>query len=347
VAKDQPTEMHGDYYSSMMFKIAATGTMERIREDMENLPRLRKVDVLVAGSIHALRKLCDGEEPGHLLDFRLYKSEVETWRETFFAWFNPVKGKFSPKTRKQFLANAEDDFRVLMDFASKDGRYPFKPPTERWIRVTFDDQEAKEIACKAAEVKHPVELGHALSQYLDRCILELVEGPIDDTIHVSLANAKALETARKAAREAHPVEYGDPLHEYIKQSVGSMVDGWKASTSERAPQESSLPAAVSPSLLRHDDGSLSLCLSEFTALDDNDDEDWELTAYDVESAVKAYLKERRPSCITKLNFDSESSMFCVTSTSVSALGNVADVIFRFLADEKLRSKYISGARSKQ
>jgi hypothetical protein len=52
------------------------------------------------------------------------------------------------------------------------------------------------------------------------------------------------------------------------------------------------------------------------------------------------LKKESRRAEGKLNFDSESSMFSVTSKSLPALGQVAELLFRLATDESLRKKII-------
>lgn len=288
-------KLNGNYDSSMTFNIAVSEVMYRVRRTAGRLKKSRKADESACGAIHALAKICRGERCTGLLDYRLYESEVEEWRESFFSWFKRVRRHFGEEEQEVFLAGAEEDFQTLLEVAKKG-------PKERWeeeslrtyMKIPFKTEEEWKLANKAADEKYPVELGSALANYLDRCIEEL--------------------TTRVSSAE---------------------VDQKKASPGRHTD-------STSPRLVRHENGLMALCLDNFDAFDNEEDVEQDILVggYDVEAAIRACLKTEDSGCLDQLDFDSESSMFCVRSDNLGALQRVTEVIYRFFVDKTLRKQYL-------
>lgn len=166
-------ELHRNENASLMFGAALAGAVQHVRAHIADLATSRKADEWAPGAIHALRKLCEGEDQSG----QIYRSEVEQWQATFFAWFERVQKYFPPKLVKKFQANAEDDFRTILRCASNmpDNYWRDEAP-KRHIQISFENAAALEAARDAAEEKHPVDLGSALHTYLESCVAELVGG---------------------------------------------------------------------------------------------------------------------------------------------------------------------------
>lgn len=289
-------KLNGNYNSSMSFNISIKRVIDWVRQDISYLAKSRKADEYAPGAIRALSKICQGEKCKHLIDYDLYDSEVESWKNIFFSWFNRVKRHYGEEERELFVKNAENDFKILLE-AAKSG------PKEYWeekslIRsfpIQFETQEKLDSARKAAEIKHPVELGSAIHKYIYRCIDELFE---EDQVKES---------------------------EHQKESLKY--------------QQTEITA---PKLMRHEDGMFSLMLDNFDAFDEEEDIEQEilLNGYNVDNAIKSYFTEHKDNCLNDLNFDSESSLFCVRSANTSSLLKVTELFYKFFEDCSLRRKYL-------
>jgi hypothetical protein len=126
---------------------------------------------VVALPLQLQRKLCEGEGK----DLSIPRQEAEEWQACFLAWFGRVKRHFAEEVAGDFLANAEDDFRVILECSSKMPEFMWREDVDkRFIMVEFANQAARDAANVAADQKYPVKLGSALQQYLMRCAAQLV-----------------------------------------------------------------------------------------------------------------------------------------------------------------------------
>ena len=171
MAKNYSSKMHGNDNASVSFGANIVGAVWEVRKTIANLATSRKADEYAPGAIHALRKLCEGEGK----DLSIPRQEAEEWQACFMAWYQRVKRHFSEVAARDFLANAEDDFRVILECSSKMPEFMWRKDVDkRFIMVPFENQAARDAADTAADEKHPVKLGSALQEYLKRCVAELV-----------------------------------------------------------------------------------------------------------------------------------------------------------------------------
>jgi hypothetical protein len=164
---------------------------------------------------------------------------------------------------------------------------------------------------------------------------------------VTFASQEALDVARKAAEQQRPVELGSALHTYLEQCIqqltpSSPAESGGASSNVKSVTPARVEGTVAPRLVDLGEGRFSLCVEEFEAFGDAEDREQELgvTGYSLEAAVKRHLKRERSPHAAELKFDCESSMFSVTSSNLTALAHVAEVLFRFVTDAGLRRKLI-------
>lgn len=284
MSKIHSAQLHGNENAGIEFGAAIAGAVQRVREQIAALKTSRKADEYAPGAIHALQKLCDGEDESG----QIHRIEVEEWQATFFAWFQRVKKHFPPKLVKKFQANAEDDFRTILKCATGLPEYYWRSDVpKRHIQISFENEAVLDAARDAAEEKYPVDLGSALHKYLESCVAELVG-------------------------KKRP-----------------------AKTKQGAPPPTateSLTIRFFPSGKHH-----SLSIDDFACFDrpENLEQDIVVTAYDVEDAVKKYLKAAAPKILKSLRFDCESSMFAVRSANVSALTTVVAALYALAADHEL------------
>lgn len=151
-------------------------------------------------------------------------------------------------------------------------------------------------------------------------------------IQVSFANAAALDAARDAAEEKHPVDLGSALHKYLETCVAELVGKKRPARSKAAPP----PAETESLTIRFFPGGKqgSLAVDDFGCFDtpENLEQDIVVTAYDLEDAVKKYLKATAPKILKSLRFDCESSLFVVRSKDRSALATVVAALYALAAD---------------
>lgn len=154
-------------------------------------------------------------------------------------------------------------------------------------------------------------------------------------IQLSFENDAALKAARHAAEEKHPVDLGSALHKYLQSCIAELMGQKVPRQADTGP-----PPADTESLtirFSSDGKQFSLSLNEFGCFDTPEDlaQDIVITAYDVEDAVKKYLKANSPKILKSLRFDCESSLFVVRSADPSALAAVVAALYAMAADHDL------------
>ncbi len=179
MAKIFSSELHRNENASIQFGGMIVVAVHNVRQSISYLAKSRKADEYAPGAIHVLRKLCEGEGSSY---GQIHRKEVEAWKTCFFAWFKRVERWFPDECVDDFLSNAEDDFRVILECSDNMPECLWrKKADERDIRITFRNDAALKAARKAADEKHPVQLGSALHEYIGRCIATLVEEPAHGT----------------------------------------------------------------------------------------------------------------------------------------------------------------------
>ena len=290
MAKIFSSEIHLNDNASIQFGAAIVCAVRDVRQGIAQMAKSRKADEYAPGAIHALRKLCDGESGrGHI-----HRKEVEEWQACFLAWFKRVKRWIPDEYVDGFLANAKDDFRVILDCSDNMSEdFWRKEVDERDIKITFKNDDALKAARKAADEKQPVQLGSALHKYIERCIATLVQEPVDET----------------------------PANAHVDSTPSSYL--------------------IEPRFVLCDDGEFSMCLDNFDCFESADElaQDIVTTAYDVEDAVRNYVNTNCKDSVPDLDFDCESSMFCVRSATLESLAIVTEAIIRLATDRELYLQY--------
>jgi hypothetical protein len=97
-------------------------------------------------------------------------------------------------------------------------------------------------------------------------------------------------------------------------------------------------------LVEHDDGTYSLCFSDFDLAEDTFEEmDQEAGGYAWHGVVDALVRLKAPRLRKEVDYDPESSMFAAYSKSKDALKAVAELIRAAIADRKLLREAIENA----
>ena len=166
-------------------------------------------------------------------------------------------------------------------------------------------------------------------------------------IRITFANQEALNAARKAAEEKHPVPLGGALHKYIEQCLATLTVQPESPVPAAAPAPSVRSLELlTPRINLSDSRVASLLLDRFDCFDSPVmlSQDMVTTAYDLEHAVKQYLKQHGEEVLADLRFDCESSLFCVRSDRTGAITAVIDALMSFASNQELFAKYQQGPR---
>ena len=158
---------------------------------------------------------------------------------------------------------------------------------------------------------------------------------LKDMIHrpVRFKDRDTFDRACEAAKTKYPVTLGIALDAYLSACVQRLLtdDTPEAplvvKVKEKPPEDK--PGTVAPRFMTFDDGTHSLLVTSFGGFVRPVQ-----SGLGLEKAVRAFLKKRQPQLLNELNFDSESSMFCVRSNSVQSLAIVSEAIFTIAADAK-------------
>lgn len=161
------------------------------------------------------------------------------------------------------------------------------------------------------------------------------------SILVTFESEEVLDAVRDAAEEKHPVDLGNALHKYLEQCAADLLDSSPDGDDEAMDDEEELPPRLAVIFMPTESGKYSLCVDDFGCFhtDEDREEGHSVTGYDVEDAVKKYLKKNAAATAKKVRFDSESSMFCARSKEVAALTQVTEILCQFAADQELFGQY--------
>lgn len=156
------------------------------------------------------------------------------------------------------------------------------------------------------------------------------------SIKISFATEQALDESRKLADEKHPVVRGSALHEYLASCVAAL-HGLPPASLSRDTSPSVRPPMFS--IDRHKDGVFSLIVQDLSLFQDEDlAEEAEVTAYDLEDAVRRLFKERkRGQLLSAGEFDCESSAFVFRSSNPMSCHAVQGVLLELAETPELRA----------
>lgn len=169
-------ELHHNENSSIQFGAAIVAAVRQVRVTVALLADSRKADEYAPGALFALKQLCEGERDSARIGGHIHRQEVEEWRTAFSAWFRRVQRHYLGDCAVEFQKNLDEAFRAILVCAGDMPDSFWRPQiAEREIAIKFPNKQALDAARQAADEKHPVHPGNALSKYLQRCIATLVE----------------------------------------------------------------------------------------------------------------------------------------------------------------------------
>ena len=154
---------------------------------------------------------------------------------------------------------------------------------------------------------------------------------------LEFANKERFDEAKQAAKENYPVKLGLALDKYLQACIERLLsdqDDSQPLVLEVSKDQVDRPGTVSTKMVSFDDGVCSLLMTNFDGFGRQS-----TNAYDVERAVKGYLKDHATEAVKDLNFDCESSMFCVRSAKMDSLTQVNVALYTLASDANVRQKY--------
>lgn len=291
MSKIYSAEIHKNENASIIYGGLVINVIREIRTSVGALKDSKKADECAPGALHALRKLCEGEDR----TFNASKAEVAEWNEVFFTWFNRVKRHIPEELREHFKENLTRDFEIISQHADDRPEWEWrKQSLERRLTLTLENESMLNAYGQAAEEKHPVKLGNALHEYLKNCLTALIDKAVDNK-------------------------------------------------AEEAPDLSPAPAALVPAFSMAEDGMYRYSLSDFRFFDTPEKAAQEIlvNAYDLEDALKKYLKDTGSKTLSGIKFDCESSEFLAFSEDVSKLAALNAILLMLGSDKTLQQKYLS------
>jgi hypothetical protein len=150
---------------------------------------------------------------------------------------------------------------------------------------------------------------------------------------VRFRDREMFDRAYEAAKQKYPVDLGIALDKYLLACVQRLLndDDLDAPLVVKVKQERSedSPGTVAPRLVTFDDGTYSLTVTSFGGLGRP-----AKSGTGLQNAVRKILRKSHKQLLDDLEFDSESSMFCVRTKCLSALGVVSEAIYTIAADAK-------------
>lgn len=150
---------------------------------------------------------------------------------------------------------------------------------------------------------------------------------------IRLTNRETFDRASEAAKVKYPTELGRALDKYLVACVDRLLsnDDLDAPLVVKAkePRTEDSPGSVAPRFVTFGDGMHSIIVTTFGGLTKPCK-----SGLGLQNAVKRFLKKNYETVLEKLQFDSESSMFCARSNCLQSLGVVSEAIYTIAASAK-------------
>lgn len=150
---------------------------------------------------------------------------------------------------------------------------------------------------------------------------------------ISFRDRETFDRAYEAAKEKFPVDLGIALDKYLQACVQRLLSDQGAdaplAVKVKAERPADAPGTVAPRFIAFEDGTHSLIVTSFDGLQRP-----AKSGTGLQNAVRKQIRKRDKQLLDELEFDSESSMFCVRSSCLPTLGIVSEVIFTIAANAK-------------
>lgn len=153
---------------------------------------------------------------------------------------------------------------------------------------------------------------------------------------VRFRNREMFDRAREAAKEKYPIDLGIAIDKYLQACVRRLLNEEDldaplvVKVKEERPDDA--PGTVAPRLVTFDDGTYSLIVTSFGGLQRP-----AKSGMGLQNAVRKLIQKSDQRLLDELEFDSESSMFCVRSKCLQTLGLVSQAIFTMAANAKVNN----------
>ncbi len=147
---------------------------------------------------------------------------------------------------------------------------------------------------------------------------------------IRFPDRSAFDLASNRAKEKYPVALGSALDKYLQACVQRLLNEGETDqplvvkVKEASPLDK--PGTVAPRFISFDDGNHSLIVGSFGGLLPPAN-----SGLGLQKAVQQYLRKTAKEKLDSLQFDSESSMFVVRSSSLTCLAAVSEAIFSIAA----------------
>ncbi len=242
------------------------------------------------------------------------------------------------RTRDMFASGAIHALALLASDVPKRGLPVTEKEVDYWSETFFGwfnsvKQHFPEPL--RAEFQEKAEADFAVIREKANTFSETPWEQLKDTIErpVRFKDRDTFDRALEAAKTKYPVKLGIALDKYLLACVQRLLsddnpDAPLVVNFKEGPPEDK-PGTVAPRFVTFDDGTHSLLVTSFGGLGR-----LVQSGLGLEKAVRAFLRKRQPQLLNELNFDSESSMFCVRSNSVQSLAVVSEAIFTIAAEAK-------------
>ncbi len=172
MGKIYTSQIHKSENASIWYGGIVVHTIREIRRSIESLKKSKKADQYVMGGIHALRKLLEDEESCS----NLAKAEVKEWIAILEEWYKKASRYIPKDIQEDFKKQLDEDLEIILDKSSDLPEYSWrKESLERQIILRVENQEVKDLYYQKTEIKHPVELGNSLNEYLKKCLSNLLD----------------------------------------------------------------------------------------------------------------------------------------------------------------------------
>ncbi|MEW4565199.1 hypothetical protein AB1K70_21930 [Bremerella sp. JC770] len=150
---------------------------------------------------------------------------------------------------------------------------------------------------------------------------------------ITFRDRETFDRACEAAKEKFPVDLGIALDKYLQACVQRLLSDQDAdaplAVKVKAERPEDAPGTVAPRFIAFEDGTYSLIVTSFGGLQRP-----AKSGTGLQNAVRKQIRKRDKQLLDALEFDSESSMFCVRSSCLQTLGVVSEVIFTIAANAK-------------
>lgn len=204
----------------------------------------------------------------------------------------------------------------------------------KWFKRYYKEEVAKEFLKNSEDAFQTIlsASGNGPKDYWEKDAAER-------SISVSFKNQEELQKAKDAAESKHPVDLGSALHKYLETCIEKLFneEGNQVAEAKELPNKSEL-SFLEPKVFKHEKKqvfTLTLETLDILQTEENYNQDISLTGYDLEEAIKGFFTQHHSDILDVLDFDSESSAFCVTSARIDAVIKVTEVIYKFYENKQL------------